>query len=132
MGSLVVDNCIEFTGNIKDGYGRYSYGPNRGKRAHRVAWEEVNGVIPEGMFVCHKCDNPPCINIDHLFLGTPLDNMRDMIQKGRKVSGNAFKTHCTRGHEYTEMNTRLYRGSRHCRECERLRSINRYAESKCG
>jgi len=46
-------------------------------------WEEANGPIPDGMGVLHHCDNPPCKNLDHLFLGTQKDNMRDMEEKGR-------------------------------------------------
>lgn len=51
--------------------------------AHRIAWTMINGPIPEGRFVCHHCDTPPCANPAHLFLGEPADNTADMIGKGR-------------------------------------------------
>jgi hypothetical protein len=56
-------------------------------RAHRVAWTLFYGEIPSGMFVCHTCDNPPCVNPSHLFLGDSAANHKDMEAKGRNARG---------------------------------------------
>jgi hypothetical protein len=89
--------------------------------AHRLAWQQRFGEIPAGLMVMHACDNPACINIDHLLLGSHTDNMRDMWSKDR--AGGApiqrrNQTHCLHGHEFNDGNTYVRpNGTRCCRTC---------------
>lgn len=78
------DGCWEWQGTITHGYGALTFGSSRNERAHRISWQITHGPIPDGLLVCHKCDNPRCVRPDHLFLGTPKDNTQDMMHKGRQ------------------------------------------------
>lgn len=76
-------DCLEFSGTTMSGYGRIRIA-GRAWLTHRLAYNIAFGEIPSGLLVCHRCDNPVCCNPDHLFLGTPKDNMDDMDRKGRR------------------------------------------------
>lgn len=66
------------------GYAQFTIN-GKHRRAHRISYILANGPIPDGIFICHKCDNPKCVRASHLFAGDALSNMRDMIKKGRAV-----------------------------------------------
>lgn len=83
---LAPSGCVEWVRALNPGgYGRIGKGSRQAGNVvtHRLSWELAHGPIPEGMCVLHRCDNPPCCNPDHLFLGTLSDNTQDMLSKGR-------------------------------------------------
>ena len=132
----MANGCIEWTGHTNDrGYGKLSVGTST-VYTHRFAWELANGPILDGLQVLHHCDNPPCCQTEptegypdgHLFLGTQLDNVRDMITKGRwRGNGNDKKTHCPDNHPYDIANTYTRpNGQRGCRKCRRIQDRARW------
>lgn len=112
----MASGCIEWTGpRDKGGYGRMS----EGKLAHREAFALAKGD-PSGMLVCHSCDNPSCVNPDHLWLGTGKDNQSDCVRKGR-ARGMDMNC-CIHGHPFDDKNTYWKpggNGRRQCRACNR-------------
>jgi hypothetical protein len=122
-------DCWEWTAaKDKNGYGFFRF-DDKQQKAHRVAWQLEIGPIPDEMHICHVCDNPPCVNPNHLFLGTPKDNMQDKLAKGRHRWRN--ETHCKYGHEFNAENTTIECGRvRRCKVCRRIREQRYYARRK--
>ena len=135
------DECWPWIGHTR-GNDKWRYGTlwvnGKHEAAHRFSFVLFNGPIPplkdadgRGACVLHRCDNPLCVNPNHLFAGTHIDNMQDKIAKGR--DGNRNKTHCPSGHEYNLKNTYICKkGLRHCRECARIREANKRARLRAG
>lgn len=111
--------CWEWTGRpMSNGYGRIDRGGARARgatvSAHRAAWELYRGPIPTGFSVLHRCDNPLCVNPDHLFIGTALDNMRDKVAKGRSSFGERNGIARLTNVQVREIRSRRDAGERAC------------------
>lgn len=136
--------CLEWTGarSGKLGYAVLYMGGGgknpKTRKVSRLVWELLNGPIPEGKCVCHTCDNPGCVNPNHLWLGTLAENNRDRHIKGRtKISPEAanryYKSlaHCKHGHPLSGDNIRIYKGTeRVCRACGRNTTRKSYWKRK--
>ena len=108
-------DCWEWTGSkMPFGHGqiRINY---KLWLAHRYSYLMFNGYLHAGSVVRHTCDNPGCVNPNHLRQGSQKDNLRDMFSKKR--NWQAKVTHCPKGHKYTDENTSVKKNSRFCRAC---------------
>ena len=137
VNRMTGSSCWVWTGGTRgDGGQRYGKITVKGRAisAHRFSYELHNGTIPgtpgaHGSCVCHRCDNPLCVNPAHLFLGSHLENMQDKKAKGRDTSAN--KTHCRHGHVRNTDNTYTTRtGLKSCRVCHRLNEQRRRAQNR--
>jgi hypothetical protein len=122
--------CWIWTGYLNKGYGHvvrggYGRGPIQRWRVHRLSYETACGPIPVGLELDHLCRVRCCVNPDHLEPVTRLENIR----RGEAGSNNRSKTHCPKGHPYSEENTVLYSRGRECRTC-RSRSAEAYYQKR--
>lgn len=125
-----MSDCIPWKGRLNRG----GYGMKGEHLAHRVAWEQQRGAIPDGMQIHHRCGVHNCVNVEHMDLMTAADHS---IHHGSPagfmalVDSRREQTHCIHGHEYTDENTgRDRKGKRYCKSCNRQRSRSYHARNR--
>lgn len=124
------DTCWLWTGKRnRDGYGLSAF-HYRCHPAHRVVWEMTYGPIPEGLRVCHHCDNPPCVRPDHLFLGTDRDNAADRHQKGRDARGERITRARLTAEQVRAIRARFAEGDIRMRDLATIHNIHPSAISR--
>jgi len=122
LGSKPDTPCWEWRGATDGrGYGKRWVGGKSPVKVTRLLWEQVNGPIPAGMVVMHRCDNTLCVRLDHLRLGTRSDNSRDMVLKGRQRKTYTKADACRHGHAYPDNAYYDSKGWAHCRVCDAAR-----------
>lgn len=131
-------SCWVWTGaKDQDGYGLIKIA-GKMERLPRFIFKALNGEIPKGHLICHRCDNPPCFRPSHLFAATAAENQKDKVRKNRQAKGDRHgfrlhpechpqrkKTACKHGHPFDAQNTTISRGTRCCKACWRMRARKR-------
>lgn len=120
---VVESGCWEWQGEIlPNGYGRI-WDHQKRHLAHRWSYMHHVGPIPDGLVIDHECNNPACVNPDHL---RPMTQQANVLRSETDVAAiNARKTHCLRGHEFDAANTYMQSGTRQCRKCKCIRERDR-------
>jgi hypothetical protein len=122
------ETCWLWTGASSQlGYGRL-WVNGKWPQAHRLAYEWLVGPIPPGLVLDHLCRRPACVNPTHLEPVTQRENVARGVGPQVVSAMRQAQTHCKRGHEFTEANTYMYRGSRCCRTCNKLKCRRQYYE----
>jgi hypothetical protein len=128
------DSCWLWTGALSSrGYGSFRV-DGKTISTHRLSYSWFKGEVPEGIFVCHTCDIPACVNPDHLWLGTNSDNMQDMIAKDRHGRSMRTQTHCRKGHDFAVFGFKTFtrkngKVEKYCKECKKISDSSRVGKN---